>query len=436
MQSTLLENLTLFGARPSMGILLAILLGAFLGIRREIESQRRKNKSFMGVRTMTILCTIGAVSAVFPEWPYLPMVFFGAIMTLLSIAYAHGSFRMDRIGITTELSAILTFWIGVMCTSGMQKMALALAIFVAILNAYKMEMKTFIRTLTDTEWRGALQLLIVSGIVLPLLPQEPIDPWGVFVPFQIWTLVILISGIGFVGYFLTKYFGAKAGIPLTAFLGAIVSSTAVTASMAEESKSNNIKGIFTVGILIALATMQVRVFFEVVLLGTHDMRTEALFVPLIMAGAALVSAGFAFMRFHKPSSWRNLFQREPENLTLASPFEILPAIKFGVVFAAVLFALYFGQKYLGDSGVYMAAFLSGVIDIDAIVLSSLESVRLSELTPQVAQNAILIALFMNTMIKIGFVGLLGSRQLLKEMSLSVLCVCVAGGIAYAFVSFL
>ncbi|MCF7917437.1 MgtC/SapB family protein [Candidatus Gracilibacteria bacterium] len=410
---------------PFVQLFIAAALGAFLGLRREMDAQKlNKEASFMGLRTMTLLSFFGAFSTHFPQWQYLPFVFFGIITLFVLIAYVHGSFQMQRIGMTTELSALLAFWIGVLIGLGQEKMAIILTIFLAIIQGYKDALHRFAKTLSPQEWIGALELFTLSGAVLPFLPKTPIDPWGIFVPFNVWFLVILISGIGFVGYFLIKYLGARGGIPLIGFLGAIVSSTAVTISMASQSKKSKILNILMGGILIASATMQLRVIGEIYFLGPQGFWTFLL-VPLVMSIVSFILAGYFFFRRDKSN---NIVASQKEALNLSSPFELGPALKFGIAFVVILFALALGKKYIGDSGVYVTSILSGVIDVDAIVLSALESVKLGELSIEVARNAIAFAIFMNTLIKVVYVAILGTKELAKKMAISVVFITLAGAV--------
>ncbi len=415
-------DILLFPTGPISSLLIASFLGAFLGLWREMQDQKKNRNSFMGLRTMTILCLLGTLSTLFPQFPFLPLIFFGAITSLVVIGHAHGNFVMNRIGMTSELSALLVFFIGVLVGFEQQTLAILLTVFLGGMNAFRDVLHKFAKTLEVHEWMGLFQLVALSGAVLPFLPRTAIDPWGVFVPFTIWLLVILISGIGFVGYFLIKYLGARGGIPLTGFLGGLVSSTAVTISMATRSRETNLPRIFTGGILIALATMQLRVVVEILILGSSDF-FSFLIIPILMS---VVSSAFAGYFFWKSKSKRTSFFKRPERVKLKSPFEIIPALKFGLIFIGVLFMLALGQRYFGSSGVYAAAFLSGVVDIDAIVLSSLESVRLGELTSVVAYNAIAVALFTNTLVKVGYVGIMGSRGVFRKVAFSTVLVTLVG----------
>lgn len=412
---------------PIYQLLLGAALGAFVGLRREIDNQTKAHEVFMGFRTMALMSTFGVVSTLFDSMNYLPAVCFAGLMTFLAIAYANGAFRMNMIGLTSELCAVFMFWIGVLVGYEQLVLAIILTVLIGGLNAFKDDLHRFAGTISNKEWRGALQLLIVSGAVLPFLPREPIDPMGIIVPFNIWFLVIMISGIGFLGYFLTKYIGVKSSVALTAFLGSIVSSTAVTTSMADQSKRAKLTGIFTVGVLVAVATMQIRVAIEIVAWGTPEMTKALIAIPLSMALAAAGMAGYFFWRTNKKHKFDKPKTGKPSaDVDLQSPFELGPALKFGGVFVVVLLALALGQKYLGDSGVYMAAFLSGFVDVDAIVLSSLESVKLGEMEPVLAERAILIAVAVNNLVKILYVAVLGNRKMVRKVAVGIMVTTLVG----------
>jgi len=407
-------------------LLLATFLGAFLGLGREHRDQNNGQKGFMGLRTMTLLTLLGCVSTLFPVYPALPLIFFGVLGALLIVVHAHGAFSMNRIGITSEIVGMLTFWIGVMVGHQMELVAILLTLFLASLNTFRDGIQLFAKTLTDSEWRGALKLFLLSGAILPFLPQTAIDPWGVLIPFNVWLIVVLISGLGFVGYFLIKYLGTKGGVPLLGFLGAIVSSIGVTTSLATQSKKASVTTIFTVGILIATATMQLRVAAEIFLLG-QSMPKIFLVVPLAMAATSLALAGYLF-RFRQEE--RRLFHKHAEEVTLSSPFELGPALKFGAVFVLVLLGMALGKEHFGDTGVYVAAVFSGLIDIDAIVLSSLESLRLGELSVNTTTMAILIALIVNTFVKAFYVWILGTRKLAWQVFKYMTLATVVGVVMY------
>lgn len=402
-------------------LLLALGLGFFLGIRRELDLQEKNYKSFMGIRTMAILCVFGTISTFVPTMPMLPVILFSGIFFLVLAAYIYNSFVNKHMGMTSGLVALMTYWVGVFIGVGDFLLAIFIAIFLGIVNEFRDDIHKFIQTLTPAETKGALKLLILSGAILPLLPQTAIDPWGVLVPFKIWLLVIFISGLGFLGYFLSKYFSQKGGTLLASFLGAIVSSTAVTASLAEKSKRMSSSRILGAGILLSIGIMQIRALLEIVVIGGDPFRDAFLLVPLSMAAASGLGSFHLATKKASPSE-----KKAPKSFQLSSPFELLPALKFGFIFVLVLLGIFFAKKFLGNSGVYIASAISAIVDVDAIILSSLESNANGEISIPVAQKAIMVALIVNTLIKIAYIGLLGSRDLLRKMTGYMLFISAIG----------
>jgi len=124
-------------------LVVALLLGGFIGLRREIEAQANKQPSFMGFRTMALISMLGAISTFFPAMPFLPAVSFAGLVVFVAIAYAHGNFKLNLIGMTSEMVALTMFWIGVLVGYEQQVVAIILAIIVGSLNAFKDELHFF-----------------------------------------------------------------------------------------------------------------------------------------------------------------------------------------------------------------------------------------------------------------------------------------------------
>lgn len=416
---------------PITQLLFAGVLGAFLGMRREmINHGETRYRGFLGLRSTSLLAIMGVLSTMTPSMPYMPAVGFVIVAAFLLVAYVHGRYEMQHLGLTTELSGMVTYFMGVLVGVGMPIPAICLTLFVAVLIAFRDSLHKFVQSLNEKEWIGALELLFLSGAILPFLPREPIDEWGVFVPFTVWLLVILISAIEFVGYFLIKYLGTRGGVPLIAFLGSIVSSTAVTTSLSAQARNTGLCKIFAVGILIALATKQFTIIGQILLLGGDNIAFGQLaLVPAVMAVTTSIMAVIVL----KSMKQRKVLRSTEPEIKVESPFQLGPALKFGLLFLVVLFALALGQRLLGDSGVYAAAILSGIIDVDAIALSSLEAFRLREMDTQTVQMAIGLGLIVNTLVKVVYVALLGTMELTKKVALFVMPPTVMGLVVLLFV---
>ena len=152
---------------------------------------------------------------------------------LVAAGYASSVSTLGRIDFTAAVAAVVTFTLG-MLTSFPDSMLLAVAL--AIITTWVLATRTvthhYVEVLSETDLLDTLKMGIIALVIYPLLPETPLDPWGVLNPRQIWLFVVLVSLIGYVGYILIRILGAERGLSLTGILGGLVSSTAVTSSMA------------------------------------------------------------------------------------------------------------------------------------------------------------------------------------------------------------
>jgi uncharacterized membrane protein (DUF4010 family) len=233
-------------------------------------------------------------------------------------------------------------------------------------------------------------------------------------------MVILISGISFSGFVLGKLLGTGRGLILTGVVGGLASSTAVSLSYSQKStESPELSRQFAIGILLANAIMPVRLLVVVGVIALPLLSKMAL--PLL---AMSVVGGLAALVLHVKSK-ENQGQAE---IPLKNPFEIGPAIQFGVLFGVVLFIAQIAQGFFGDTGVYAVAVLAGLTDVDAISLAAADLVSTG--SKPVVSGAITIALaaISNTLVKGGFVATMGSPQLRKITLLSFGLMTAAAGL--------
>jgi uncharacterized membrane protein (DUF4010 family) len=265
----------------------------------------------------------------------------------------------------------------------------------------------------------------VAAVVLPLLPNVAYGPppFDVFNPYTIWLLVVLISAISFVGYILNKLIGAEKGIGLIGFLGGLASSTAVTLNFTQRSKvSPSLSRAFALAILIAWTVMFSRVLVQAVLVN------RALLGILWLPMVASVLVGLVYSLYLYFSQTRS---EEREQMEFENPFELGPAIKFGLLFAVILFISRAAQIYLDASGIYLSALVSGIADVNAITLSMAQLSLGGRLDLQVAARAIVLATVANTIVK-GAIVLLGGSRSLRLAILPGYVLMTATGMIVAF----
>lgn len=399
------------------------------GARSTLSETARLNRAeqeLIGIRTYAILSLLGFSAALAGEVvpAAAPVILAGVIVFILALYLRT---PQEGPGITTEIAAIGTCTLGMVSYSNPHA-AGVLALLITIFLALKNVIHQTIPRLRRVELTGTLKFLVIVLIILPLLPNRTLDPYEAFNPYKIGFLVILISGISFIGYFLTKFLGAEKGLGLTGLLGGLTSSTAVTAAMATLAKNQpTLSASCAFATVLANATMFGRVLVVVALLNRQLMIA---LVPAIggMLATALLALVVLYLRIRtKPQR-----SETTELVSLENPFSIGPALKFGLFFVAILLVSRLAKMYWGTSGLYAAALLSGVADVDAITLSIAEQTQQAQLTLPVGALAITLAVIVNSIVKSGLATSLGGWKFGRLVG-AILVGCSGIGLAILLV---
>jgi uncharacterized membrane protein (DUF4010 family) len=408
----------------------AILLGAIIGLQREFDKSFNKAPIFAGIRTFILAALLGSILG-FLGGSYLSPIVLGGFITIIlfsAISYYLTYKRTGTNSIVTEISLALTYLLGLMCVLGDLEIAVILSIVIVAIIAFKDKLHSLVRKMNKKEILGIIKFALISLVVLPLLPNRnfsPMDFHGlgnffvniglnadflyqldVFNFYHIWLMVIFIAGINFIGYFLVKILDTKKSYGVLGFVGGLVSSTAVTLSMASESKKNK-KHIFpfVLATTIAMSIMFLRVVVEVAVVNPSLLSSLAF--PMILMFVFGISSIFLISKFKKKKKNKKTSR---EKIEFKQPFSLGPALKFGLFFLLVLFVSKCAQLTFGNAGLYGASVLSGLADIDAITLSMASLSKSLEITNIAATTSILLAAFSNTLVKVGMAFVFGSKR--------------------------
>lgn len=405
----------------------ALLIGALLGIERERHKREHGEQTIGGLRTFILFALLGALGGWLTLALETPWILAAALVASLAPVLAGyvitARTQPDSLGLTTELTAVAVFLLGAMTTLGYRELAVGLGVTVAAVLAYKQPLHGLALRLDREDIYAGLRLLIATFIVLPLLPDEPIDPWGALRPQSLWMLVLLISTLSLAGYVATRLLGANRGIALTGLTGGLVSSTAVTLAFSRQSRDpacRDAAPALASGILLAWAVMFVRVIVEVLVVN-RTLLAAVLGPFAAMAATSTVAAWY--LRRHAGSAERTA------GVPLTNPFSLRAATKFAAFFALVLLVVKLVQTYAPGHGVYFVAALAGTTDVDAITLSMAQYARSGSV--QVAVQAITVAALTNTVVKTVMVGVLGDARLRRPVLVAAGLVLASGGLALA-----
>ena len=383
----------------------ALAAGLLIGAERGWQGRNSEdNQLVAGIRTFALSSLLGAFAMLLGEhfdvaaWA----VVFAGFAALVVASYFGGLQRTGDLGLTSEVALLITFLLGSLAMAGYAGLAAAGAVAVALLLSLKQSLHGALQRLSEAELSGALKLLFISLVLLPALPNQGYGPWQVFNPYAIWWMVVLIAAIGFVAYVAIRLVGTRHGLLLTALLGGIVSSTAMTLTLARLGQGRHLQALLACGLLATSALMFPRVLLEVGLINRN------LLMPLLwpLGVAALIYAAGALLYYRRAGS-ESAETAEPP---LQNPFELAPALRFATLLVLILLLVEGARHWLGAMGVYLVALLSGLADVDAITLSLARSAH-TDLSSQVAVHGIFLAALSNSLAKAVLIALIGGRQL-------------------------
>lgn len=413
-----------------LGFLVALAAGALIGLERQQDLGSERKTGIGGVRTFPLIALAGAMSAFLSQalgvWPIIAtLLILGA---LLAVSYDKEWGRKDHPGIISPLAGLITFLLGVLAllpalpldVPHRYLLIVGSAGVVMALLSLKERLHHVVQQVSDDDIYATAKFVILALVVLPLLPDRTYGPLNVLNPFHTGIMVVLIAGMSFLGYLCTRIIGPNKGLATTGILGGFVSSTAVTMSMATQTrKAPSLALPGAMAILGASSTMFARMLVIVSLLQPD------LFLMLIapLGGMAVCGYVMSFILYGKA-------QRNPidgSDISHRNPFELRPALGFGLLYAGVLFISKAAQTFLGDRGLYASSLLAGTTDVDAITLSI---IRLQQdgLLAATAATAITLAAMTNTIVKVLLAGWFGGRPLIKYVAPGMLAILATGGL--------
>ncbi|MFM9034325.1 MAG: MgtC/SapB family protein [Mycobacterium sp.] len=375
--------------------LVALAIGLMLGFERE----RSHNRTLpAGSRSFALLSLLGAVAATFSPWAVIAGLV--GIAALMALAYFRTS--DDDPGTTTEIAALVAYLLGALAHSR-PAVAVALAVVVVGLLVSKTRIHRFARDIvTEVEMEDAIKFFVVAFVVLPLLPDQPMGPYGVLNPAKVWLLVVLLTGIGWLGYLGVRALGSERGLLITGLAGGFVSASATTASMGRLSRTAGLRAPLASALAASLATFAQLL----IVIGYVDPAVlRRLWLPVV--AAALVLAGVAAYVYRGAVNHRGAGAAA---IPAGRPFALKPALVLAAVLVFALLVGRWGADVLGPRGAVLAAFGAGLADAHAGSVAAAALAAKGDITVRVALASIAAALGSNLLVKVVLAFSAGGRR--------------------------
>ena len=419
--------ITAFDQRQVTGMMLALALGLLVGIQRQWSQRKLPGGTrFAGVRTFGLLGLAGGIAGLLYQSAAGPaVVLLGAAAALVVIGYRRSSTDAKHISGTASVVGLITLAGGFLAGWGERLIATAIVVAMVLLLAMRSSLHRWIDRLNEREVLAIARFAVIAMVILPLLPDRGMGPYNAWNPRQLWLVVVLVSGFSFAGYFATKLLGAAKGILATACAGSMVSSTAVTASLATKIKQGGQDtALFASAVSAASVVMFVRVLLLVGLLAPFALGEFALRV----VPGLLVSLGFAAWYWRNAGTPARAEARH--EVGLRNPFDLGPAILLALLVMVFTVAAHFTLARFGDRGLAAVLALSGTIDVDSAIIT-LGSLPGGTIDARTAGLVLAIPVTLNTVFKASIATSLGGWQQGKHGTLPLIAAAltVAGACA-------
>ena len=394
---------------PELAVLpryvVALAIGLLMGLERERNPAAKAGLRTFALTALLAVLTAHLATSLGEPWLIAAgMLLVGAMMIA---AYMHAPSQVDGDpGTTTVAALLLCYGLGILVWQNEIQLAVMLGISATILLYFKPELRGWSQHLSRRDLLSVLQFAVLALIVLPLLPNQNYGPYGALNPHQIWWMVVLISGVGLAGYAALRLVGQQRGAVMLGLLGGLVSSTATTLSFSRHARANRalIPTAVTVIVLANLVVLARLGVLAAVL--APSVLTQLL--PVLFGGLVAGGLGALYgVRKLRP-------QGDPPALEMTNPTELRTALGFGLMYGVVLLAAAWLSDWLGNSGLYGVALVSGLTDVDAITLSSLRLHNLDKLPMSVVVNVITLAILANLAFKSALALSIGGWQMARH----------------------
>lgn len=402
----------LLGSALGLALLAAVAAGLLIGIERGWRQRgEAEGTRVAGVRTFTLIGGSGGLVAIVARTlsPAIAAVVAAGITGALLIAFMRGAAAPARRDATTMVAALAALLLGLLAGAGQPALAVAGAALFTLILATREQSHRLVGSLTEREIHSLARFAVISATVLPFLPDEQYGPYDAWNPFQLWLVVVFVTGFSLAGYLANRLVGEKKGTLVTALIGGAYSSTAVTAALSSRLREGE-PGPFATGIAVASAVMYLRVLLLTAILAPSAvMPLAGLLAPA--AGVAWAAAAVAW-RFDSRAQAKT--RQAPGH-----PFRLLPALAFLVAVAGAALLVRWAQAEVGEVGAASSLFLAGSFDVDTAIVT-LAGLPTGSIAPSLAAFALGGTVAVNMAFKIGVIFVNAGRAAGRNAALALL----------------
>ncbi len=395
--------------------------GLMVGVEREWSGRQDGHKArFAGVRTFLMLALVGALGATLQELGHdlAGVVLLAAAGSLVVTAYAVRAIR-GEIESSTEVAAVLSLGGGFIAGLGLLHISFAVFSLTALVLVEKGRLHGLVSRIPPATLEAAVRFAVLSLVILPLLPAGPYGPEPGIYPQELWSLVLIFSGLSFAGYMALRLVGPHRGYGVAGLLGGLISSTAVTLTFSRHSRDKTeLGGALALGVLAACSVMYLRV---VVVASLLSRSLGLALLPLLALPFVVGLISVALVYRGQETS-----QGVPE--LPKSPLDLGSSLQMAALFQLVLYGVHYAREWLGDAGVLFTAALLGLTDVDALTISMVKLAR-EGASLELAATALCLGVLSNGVLKLTVAAVIGKGRFRRVVAAGLTGLLVSGALA-------
>ncbi|MBY0434554.1 MAG: DUF4010 domain-containing protein [Cyclobacteriaceae bacterium] len=400
-----------------LAIIVSIVIGLVYGLEREVDAPLQY-RHLTGIRSMPLLAAMGCVITIIAQQTNFWLLSISiAGMFIFSILVYFTKDKSNSLEIKQEIILLLVFVTGVLAGLHLFREAMAITVMAIAILSFKEQFHYYLARVNKEELTAFVKFAILFILVLPFIPDTNYGPEGIINPSEIAWVVLIVSSLGFIGYVLMKFGKPEKGILLTAFLGGLFSSTAVTWVYSAKSKEQKLLvDLYACGILLACAVMFGRIlFFSYVfsfLLFNQLLIPGVMMIALLLASIALIM-------------WRKRKETATTSIPAGSPMELGNALVFGAIYTGILFMVFYADKFWGTTGLYVSGIISGFSDVDAITINMSKFAEKTQRL-EAATFVVILASLSNNLVKLMISLVRGDVRLRMQVGIAIAMVFISG----------
>jgi uncharacterized membrane protein (DUF4010 family) len=413
----------------------ALLLGLalFFGLAFEDYHARAGLQRPGGIRTFPLLALSGGVLFLLDPDRKLPLV---AGLLILG-AWLYASYRRQlrertpdhqyNVELVPPACNMLAYLIGPAALALPAWIAIAVTVAAVLLMTTREALHALAQKVELREIVTTAEFLILTGIVLPLLPDRPVTSLTAITPYKAWLALLAVCTLSYGSYLLQRFWASPASDLAVAFLGGLYSSTATTVIFARAAKANPSSAARAqAGIILATSVMYLRIL---AVIAVFDLALAKSLAPILVV---FCLAGLAMAAWRYRGSAANASASPAEGMKPRNPLELTAAAVFALIFVVVSIAAQWAQSRFGAVGVDSLAVVVGFTDIDPFVLSIAQG-GTGNIPVAAATIAILIAISSNNILKAVYTAIFAGWRASWPAIGALAALAIAGIVAVPFI---